>query len=93
MRSDGEFASRLQECHTFPRVFRVLAGTKRPLLVLLPIVKVASVVHRGSMQTVVPVYQALIRWIEDRGFHLVGRSRELYHEMGAEFSPRRRADA
>jgi len=48
----------------------------------LPVIEVASLVHRGSMEGVVPVYEALIRWVEDSGFRLAGHSRELYHEMG-----------
>jgi DNA-binding transcriptional MerR regulator/effector-binding domain-containing protein len=46
----------------------------------LPTLKVASVVHRGTMEHIVPVYEALVRWIEDSGNQLAGRSRELYHE-------------
>jgi DNA-binding transcriptional MerR regulator len=46
----------------------------------LPVVEAASVVHRGSMDDVEPVYEALVRWIEDSGYRLAGRSRELYHE-------------
>jgi effector-binding domain-containing protein len=34
------------------------------------------------MESIGPVYEALIRWIEDSGFRLAGYSRELYHEMG-----------
>jgi effector-binding domain-containing protein len=34
------------------------------------------------MESIGPVYEALIRWIEDSGFRLTGYSRELYHEMG-----------
>jgi len=45
----------------------------------LPAIKVASVVHYGPMQNIVPVYEALVRWIEDSGNRLAGRSRELYH--------------
>jgi DNA-binding transcriptional MerR regulator/predicted transcriptional regulator YdeE len=48
----------------------------------LPVVEVASVVHRGGMESISPVYEALIRWIEDSGYQLAGYSRELYHEMG-----------
>jgi effector-binding domain-containing protein len=33
------------------------------------------------MDNVAPVYEALIRWIEDSGYNLAGHSRELYHEM------------
>jgi DNA-binding transcriptional MerR regulator len=55
-------------------------GAGRVRVVELPVVEVASVVHRGSMDNVVPVYEALVRWIEDSGYRLDGRSRELYHE-------------
>jgi effector-binding domain-containing protein len=49
-------------------------------VVTLPVVEVASVVHHGSMADVVPVYEALVQWIEDSGYRLAGRSRELYRE-------------
>jgi effector-binding domain-containing protein len=32
------------------------------------------------MDNVGPVYESLVRWIEDSGYHLSGRSRELYLE-------------
>jgi DNA-binding transcriptional MerR regulator len=47
----------------------------------LPVVEVASVVHHGAMEDVVPVYEALVQWIEDSGYRLAGRSRELYLEF------------
>jgi DNA-binding transcriptional MerR regulator len=53
-------------------------------IVDLPVIEVASVVHRGGMDNITPVYEALIRWIEDSGYHLAGYSRELYHEMDAD---------
>jgi effector-binding domain-containing protein len=53
-------------------------------VVELPIVEVASVVHHGTMENITPVYEALIRWIEDSGYQLAGYSRELYHEMTAD---------
>jgi effector-binding domain-containing protein len=53
---------------------------ERVRVVDLPIIEVASVVHRGPMQTLVAVYEAMVQWIEDSGYHLAGRSRELYHE-------------
>jgi DNA-binding transcriptional MerR regulator len=53
-------------------------------IVELPVTEVASVVHRGGMDGIGPVYEALIRWIEHSGFRLAGYSRELYHEMGHE---------
>jgi DNA-binding transcriptional MerR regulator len=55
-------------------------GDDRVHIVDLLVIEVASVVHRGSMEAVEPVYEALVRWIEDSGFRLAGRSRELYLE-------------
>ena len=50
----------------------------------LPVIQVASLLHRGGMETVVRVYRSLIGWIENEGYRLAGNSRELYHEMGAD---------
>jgi DNA-binding transcriptional MerR regulator/predicted transcriptional regulator YdeE len=50
-------------------------------VVELPVLEVASVVHHGAMDDVVPVYEALVRWIDDSGYRLAGRSRELYLEV------------
>jgi DNA-binding transcriptional MerR regulator len=46
----------------------------------LPVIEVASVVHKGSMEDVVTAYEELVRWVEDSGYGIAGRSRELYHE-------------
>jgi DNA-binding transcriptional MerR regulator len=56
------------------------AGAEKVKVVELPVVRAASVVHRGSMENIVPTYEALVRWIEDSGYRMTGRSRELYHE-------------
>ena len=53
-------------------------------IVDLPVVRVASFVHRGGMTGIVQVYKDLIRSVEDNGYRLTGNSRELYHEMGAD---------
>ncbi len=53
-------------------------------VVELPVIQVASAIHRGSMETVTPVYEGLVRWIEDSGHRLTGYGRELYHEMTAD---------
>jgi DNA-binding transcriptional MerR regulator len=50
----------------------------------LPVVTVASVVHRGPMDGIVPVFETLVQWIDDSGYRLAGRSRELYHEWHAD---------
>jgi len=46
----------------------------------LPAIEVASVLHHGPMDNIEPVYEALVRWIEDSGCRPAGRSRELYLE-------------
>jgi DNA-binding transcriptional MerR regulator len=40
----------------------------------------ATIVHRGSMDSVLPTYQALARWIDDNGYRSAGYGRELYLE-------------
>jgi DNA-binding transcriptional MerR regulator/predicted transcriptional regulator YdeE len=59
---------------------QTFAGAENVKAVELPVVRVASVVHRGSMENIVPTYEALVRWIEDSGYRMAGRSRELYHD-------------
>jgi DNA-binding transcriptional MerR regulator/predicted transcriptional regulator YdeE len=59
---------------------QVLADSEGIRVVELPAIKVASVVHRGSMDNIAAVYEALVGWVEDSGNRLTGRSRELYHE-------------
>ncbi|MGO9881707.1 MAG: MerR family transcriptional regulator [Solirubrobacteraceae bacterium] len=53
-------------------------------IVELPVIEVASLVHRGGMENIAVVYEDLIRWVEDSGYRLAGYSRELYHEMDAD---------
>jgi DNA-binding transcriptional MerR regulator len=57
-----------------------LASTSELEVVELPVVDVAALIHRGSMDDVDPVYEALVRWIDASGYQPVGRSRELYLE-------------
>ena len=52
----------------------------RIAIVDMPGTKVAAVIHRGTMENIEPVYEALVRWVEDSGYQLAGKSRELYHE-------------
>jgi DNA-binding transcriptional MerR regulator len=56
-------------------------GDGRVSAVDLPVIDVASVIHRGSMEACEPVYEALVQWIEDSGLQLAGASRELYREF------------
>jgi effector-binding domain-containing protein len=49
----------------------------------LPAIEVASVIHRGSMESVTTTYESLVSWIEANDLQIAGRSRELYHEWNA----------
>jgi DNA-binding transcriptional MerR regulator len=53
----------------------------------LPVIDVASVVHRGALDGIEGVYLALVQWIVDSGYELAGRSRELYHASHGPDSP------
>lgn len=53
-------------------------------IVELPVIKVASTVHRGAMEAIAQVYEALFAWIENSGYRRIGPSRELYHEISQE---------
>jgi DNA-binding transcriptional MerR regulator len=46
----------------------------------LPVVEVASAVYRGGDDGIMAAWEALVRWIDDSGYRLVGDCRELYHE-------------
>jgi DNA-binding transcriptional MerR regulator len=53
------------------------------LIVDLPgIEQAATIVHRGSMDNVMPTIQTLARWIDANGYRSAGHSRELYIECG-----------
>ena len=52
-------------------------------IVNLPeIEQAATILHRGSMDGVMPTIQALVRWIDANGYRSVGYNRELYIELG-----------
>lgn len=46
----------------------------------LPVIEVAAAVYRGGDDGIMAAWEALIRWIDDSGYRLVGDCRELYHE-------------
>jgi DNA-binding transcriptional MerR regulator len=53
------------------------------VIVDLPeIEQAATIMHRGSMDDVMPTIQALARWIHANGYRSVGYNRELYIELG-----------
>jgi DNA-binding transcriptional MerR regulator len=46
----------------------------------LPVIEVAAAVYRGGVEGIMGAWEALVRWIDDSGYRLVGDCRELYHE-------------
>ncbi len=44
----------------------------------LPAATIASVVHNGAYNTFDRAYNAVMKWIEANGYHIVGPTRELY---------------
>lgn len=45
----------------------------------LPVIEVASAVYRGGNEGIMGAWEALVHWIDDSGYRLVGDCRELYH--------------
>jgi DNA-binding transcriptional MerR regulator len=59
-------------------------GNDRIQVLDLPVVEVASVIHRGTMGEIAPAFEDLMRWTADSGYKSAGPSRELYHEWNDE---------
>jgi DNA-binding transcriptional MerR regulator len=49
-------------------------------VVSLPVIEVAAAVYRGGDEGIMAAWEALVHWIDDSGYRLVGDCRELYHE-------------
>ena len=57
-----------------------LSESDKVHVVDLPVVEVAAAIYRGGDEGIAPAWEALVRWIEDSGYRMVGDCRELYHE-------------
>jgi DNA-binding transcriptional MerR regulator len=55
-------------------------GGETVRVVKLPTIEVAAAVYRGGDDGIMAAWEALVRWIDDSGYRLVGDCRELYHE-------------
>ena len=53
-------------------------------VVELPVIQVASAVHRGGVDGIMAAWERLVRWADDSGYRLAGDCRELYHEWNDE---------
>jgi DNA-binding transcriptional MerR regulator/effector-binding domain-containing protein len=54
----------------------------RCVMVDLPPIEAATIVHRGPMANIVPTAHSLTTWIEAHGYRSTGYSREVYHVYG-----------
>jgi effector-binding domain-containing protein len=46
----------------------------------IPGITAASVVHKGSYETISLAYTALLKWVEENGYSICGPNREIYFE-------------
>jgi DNA-binding transcriptional MerR regulator len=53
------------------------------VMVDLPPIEAATIVHRGPMANIVPTAHSLTTWIGAHGYRSGGYSREVYHHYGA----------
>ncbi|MCP5099401.1 MAG: MerR family transcriptional regulator [Chloroflexi bacterium] len=44
----------------------------------LPIVEVASVLYQGPYQNISPAYQAIMQWVSDNPYQIIGPNRDIY---------------
>ncbi|OEV05142.1 MerR family transcriptional regulator [Streptomyces oceani] len=71
---DGEGRIRV---HAAVQVSAPLQVFEFQVLDLPPLGQAATIVHHGSMDTVLPTVQALARWIDDNGYQSTGYPREI----------------
>lgn len=57
-----------------------VAGSEDVRVVNLPVIEVAAATYRGHTDGIMAGWEALVRWIDDSGYRLVGDCRELYLE-------------
>jgi len=66
----------------FPVNVEPAAGQDFSIVDLPEIARAATIVHRGSMDSVLTSVQTLAKWIDVNGYHSAGYNRELYIEGG-----------
>ena len=59
---------------------QVVPSSETVRVVDLPVIEVAAAVYRGGDDGIMAAWEALVRWIDDSGYRLIGDCRELYHE-------------
>jgi effector-binding domain-containing protein len=57
---------------------QTLADDEEVHVVELPVVEVASALHRGAMDDIGETFGALMQWVDANGYRIADRSREIY---------------
>jgi effector-binding domain-containing protein len=75
------------EVEAIAPIYEPLRGSQRIRVYELPAVEqMACVVHHGPFATIGQAYQAVVSWIDNNGYHIVGPCREIYlaYERGGD---------
>lgn len=67
-----------EEAEAAVPIDRALPGTDRIQVYTLPPTQVVAAVHHGEFENFQRVHAALLKWIEDNHYHIVGPYREIY---------------
>lgn len=71
-----------EEAEAAVPIDHTVAGTDRVKVYDLPAVQVASAVHHGAFENFRQVHLALLKWIEENKYQIVGPYREVYINHG-----------
>jgi effector-binding domain-containing protein len=75
---DDEYRERDVDVEVCAPVKGSARGSGRVTVRELPAEDMASVVHHGSFETIGQAYTALLRWIEENNYRIIGPSRAIY---------------
>ncbi|MEO1348495.1 MAG: MerR family transcriptional regulator [Cyanobacteria bacterium J06635_15] len=82
---DPDYKEKDVDAEAIVVVPKALKGNARVQVSDLPALDlVASVIHRGAYSNLNQAYGAIVKWIEEHGYQIVGANRELYLKGGAE---------
>jgi effector-binding domain-containing protein len=81
---DGEFRESDVDGEAVAFLSRPVPESGRVKVYTLPGGRMASLIHRGSFQTIDQAYAALMSWIEANGYRMAGPDREIYLQGGTD---------
>ncbi|MEM9907008.1 MAG: MerR family transcriptional regulator [Cyanobacteria bacterium P01_D01_bin.44] len=82
---DPEYTEKDVDAEAIIVVPETLKGNERIQVKSLPAMDtVAAIIHRGTYSTLNQAYGAIMQWIEDNPYQIIGPNREIYLQGGAE---------